>query len=156
MKQNTLFCHFFDTPIGTMRALADKKALYFLDFSNDPVDAEKRFLAIFKQTEREISEYFAGKRTSFSVPYRLPEVSPFRMSVWRSLTRVAYGETVSYKALSALSENPSAIRATATAVKNNPLAIILPCHRIVTKSGALGGYLWGKEKKRSLLHLEKG
>jgi methylated-DNA-[protein]-cysteine S-methyltransferase len=103
---------------------------------------------------RELDEYFAGSRIAFDVPLDLTLTHGFRHEVLEHLRSVAFGSTVSYSDLAAMSGRPRAVRAAASACANNPVPIVVPCHRVVRSDGSLGGYLGGLDTKRSLLALE--
>lgn len=106
------------------------------------------------QAVKELEQYFDGNRTSFDLPLR-PEGTEFQMSVWRTLEKIAYGETWSYKEVAKKIRNPNAVRAVGTANGKNPLSIIVPCHRVIAADGGLGGYAGGLKRKIQLLDLEK-
>ncbi|HEX6790867.1 MAG TPA: methylated-DNA--[protein]-cysteine S-methyltransferase [Candidatus Krumholzibacteria bacterium] len=101
----------------------------------------------------QMGEYFAGTRTSFDLPLAAPG-TPFQERVWRALRDIPYGETVSYEALAARVGAPGAVRAAGTANGANRIAIVIPCHRVVRKSGDTGGYGGGRWRKVALLNLE--
>src|SRR5205085_9923425 len=102
---------------------------------------------------RQLREFFAGERTAFELPLR-PAGTPFQRAVWDALLEVPYGETTGYGALAQRLGRPGAARAVGLANARNPLAIVVPCHRVVGASGALTGYAGGLERKRFLLELE--
>lgn len=106
--------------------------------------------------ERELTEYYGGTRTEFTVPMMLYG-TPFQKKVWTALLGVPYGSTTSYSQLAAAA-GVRGDRACGTAVGSNPIAIIVPCHRIVPKSGRIGNYSTGRgpDTKRALLELEAG
>ena len=108
---------------------------------------------VFAAAERQITEYLSGLRKSFALPVK-PSGTPFRLAVWEALRGVPYGETVTYGELARLCGHPRAARAVGTAMRLNPLPIIIPCHRVVA-SGGPGGYSYGLDMKRFLLELEK-
>jgi methylated-DNA-[protein]-cysteine S-methyltransferase len=103
---------------------------------------------------RELDEYFAGSRSAFDVPLDLTLTHGFRHEVLEHLRSVAFGTTVSYSNLAEMSGRPRAVRAAASACANNPVPIVVPCHRVVRSDGSLGGYLGGLDAKRTLLALE--
>lgn len=105
--------------------------------------------AVFRQLE----EYFARKRKKFDIPYRF-EGTDFQQCVWRELEKIPYGEVVTYGEIAASVGRPRAIRATGTAVSKNPLAILVPCHRVIPKAGGVGEYAFGQKLKFQLLCLE--
>jgi len=108
---------------------------------------------ILLETERQLSEYFAGKRIRFTVPLE-PRGSEFQKRVWSALKEIPFGKTRSYLDLAKTIGLPKASRAVGAANGKNPLSIILPCHRVVGASGALTGFAGGLETKAMLLTLE--
>jgi methylated-DNA-[protein]-cysteine S-methyltransferase len=107
------------------------------------------------RAEREILEYLAGRRRTFTVPVDLAGVPPFHRKVLAALGRVPYGRTVTYGQLAARAGRPRAARAVGSCVARNPVPLIIPCHRVVA-SGGLGGFGGGLDLKRRLLALEAG
>lgn len=108
---------------------------------------------VLKQTVKELQEYFAGKRTSFSIPLQ-PEGTEFQQEIWRQIARIPFGETTTYSELARRAGAPDAVRAAGTATGSNPLAIVIPCHRIMGKDGALRGFAGGLDRKKYLLGVE--
>ncbi|ARU58928.1 6-O-methylguanine DNA methyltransferase [Oleiphilus messinensis] len=106
-----------------------------------------------KQAEQELSEYFAGERTHFTIPL-LFAGSEFQQRVWQALLNVEYGQTTTYGALAKDLEQPKAVRAVASANGANALSIIVPCHRVIGSDGSLVGYAGGIKAKEKLLKLE--
>lgn len=106
------------------------------------------------QAERELGEYLAGRRKTFSVALD-PRGTEFQTAVWRQLALIPYGETRSYQEIAARVKKPKAYRAVGTANGRNPLSIIVPCHRVINASGTLGGYAGGLSRKERLLRLER-
>lgn len=104
--------------------------------------------------ESELAAYFSGKLKVFSVPL-VVHGTPFQERVWKGLLRIPYGETSSYQALAASAGSPKAQRAVGRANHVNRIAILIPCHRVVRKGGAIGGYGGGLGRKRFLLDLER-
>lgn len=108
----------------------------------------------FETARTELEEYFSGKRESFRLPLA-PRGSPFQLRVWEELQRIPYGQTISYGELARRTGNPRASRAAGAANGQNPIAIIIPCHRVIGASGKLVGFGGGLDIKRRLLELEK-
>lgn len=108
-----------------------------------------------EKTYQQLMEYFEGKRTTFCLPYRLCGTK-FQERVWEALTQIPYGETRSYQEIGIQIGQPTAARGVGRANHNNPLAIVIPCHRVIGKNGSLVGYGGGLEIKAWLLALEKG
>jgi len=107
------------------------------------------------EAERQLGEYFDGKRRSFSVPLDMRGTS-FQKSVWEALLAIPFGETRSYRDLAKKLGNPRATRAVGAANGRNPISIIVPCHRVIGSNGNLTGFAGGLETKARLLELEQG
>jgi methylated-DNA-[protein]-cysteine S-methyltransferase len=136
------------TPIGACCVEATNEAIISISFSEHPVvDNPNRLSAL---GAAQLAEYFAGVRHIFELPL-MPVGTDFQRSVWQLLAELPFGKTVSYTELSVRFGNPKAIRALAAAIAKNPLAIVVPCHRVLGSDGSLTGYAWGLEKKRWLL-----
>jgi methylated-DNA-[protein]-cysteine S-methyltransferase len=108
-----------------------------------------------REATRQLAEYFAGARRAFDLPLDL-RGTPFQLRVWEALLRIPYGETRTYGQLAAQIGHPGAARAVGAANGANPVAIIVPCHRVVASGGGLGGYGGGLDRKEFLLGLESG
>ena len=108
---------------------------------------------LIKKTAAELSEYFKGKRKVFDIPLELNGTA-FQLSVWKSLLKIPYGETRSYKEIAAMAGNSKACRAAGMANNRNPVVIIVPCHRVTGANGSLTGYGGGLDIKQYLLELE--
>lgn len=155
------------TPLGPMLAIASDDTLHLLEFTDRRMLAtqlervRKLFGAVITpgparvlaQTERELEEYFAGRRKTFTVPLAL-KGTPFQEAVWRQLLRIPYGETRSYEQLARMARHAGAQRAVGTANGCNRIAIVIPCHRVIRADGTLSGYGGGVWRKERLLELE--
>lgn len=117
-------------------------------------EKEKERTPLGKQVSEELQEYFLGRRKAFTFPISL-EGTEFQKKVWKALTQIPYGETRTYKEIAVQVGNPKAYRAVGNANNKNPLAIVVPCHRVVGAKGNLVGYAGGLEKKNWLLELER-
>jgi O-6-methylguanine DNA methyltransferase len=106
-----------------------------------------------KDEVKQILEYYAGKRKTFNMKVLLTGTK-FQTKVWLALAKVKFGETVSYSELAKMAGNKNAFRAAATCCATNPVAIIIPCHRVIAKSGAIGGFGGGIPMKKFMLKLE--
>ena len=106
------------------------------------------------EAARQLSEYFHRQRTEVDLPLDFSEGTHFNQSVWRELLKIPYGHTTSYSAIAKRLNNPDAVRAVGLANRSNPIAIIIPCHRVIAKDGDLQGYFYGLDMKRKLLELE--
>ena len=153
---------FYESPMGRMLIVASDEGLnglYFIDqkyyreVEPDWVRGEKH--PVVRQTAREMKEYFGGKRKEFDVPLA-PEGTPFQAEVWKAISSVRYGNTITYSELARRAGHPDAIRAAGTATGRNPITIIVPCHRIIGADGSLTGYAGGLHRKRALQELESG
>jgi methylated-DNA-[protein]-cysteine S-methyltransferase len=103
---------------------------------------------------REIDDYLAGRRTRFDLPLDLRLSTGFRRTVLDHLPDIAYGSTASYATVAMAAGSPKAVRAVGSACANNPLPVVLPCHRVVRSDGTIGQYVGGSEAKRTLLSME--
>jgi methylated-DNA-[protein]-cysteine S-methyltransferase len=137
-----------------MIAVTDGDAITSLDFADGVSMIDNSNHPLLLQLEKELGEYFTGDRISFNLPIN-PKGTPFQKSVWETLCTIPYAETISHAAEAKLFGNPKAIRAVASANGRNPIAILIPCHRVIATGGGLGGYSGGIEKKEFLLQLEK-
>ena len=117
----------------------------------EPEWAESR--APFKEAVRQLDAYFAGRLRQFDLPLATGGTA-FQQRVWRALRDIPYGETVSYGELARHIERPAAVRAVGAANGQNPISIVIPCHRVIGADGSLTGYGGGLERKRHLLDLE--
>jgi methylated-DNA-[protein]-cysteine S-methyltransferase len=107
-----------------------------------------------QQALTQLAEYFAGNRTQFNLNLN-PKGTDFQQQVWRQLITIKYGQTCSYADIAKGIDNPKAVRAVGAANGRNPLAIVVPCHRVIGSNGKLTGYAWGTSIKAGLLALEK-
>jgi methylated-DNA-[protein]-cysteine S-methyltransferase len=110
--------------------------------------------AIVRHTQRELDEYYAGARTAFSIPL-VTEGTEFQRCIWKAISEVRCGETISYATLAERSGYPGCARAAGAATGRNPISVIVPCHRIVGSNGKLTGYAGGLDRKQSLLVHER-
>ena len=117
--------------------------------------AEDTTHPLLKLAANELAEYFAGHRSTFSVPLDLSRGTDFQQRVWQQLLAIPCGHTTSYGAISQQLGQPKAVRAVGGAVGRNPLGIIVPCHRVIGANGTLTGYAGGLNRKVALLDLER-
>ena len=150
----------YDSPLGRIIVAAseDKLLGVWFDGQRHQPDTSSWPIAtnhpVLQQAKAQLTDYFAGRRTSFELPLDLGTGTSFQQAVWRALLKIPYGVTRSYGALSADIGRPSAVRAVGAAVGRNPFSIIVPCHRVLGSDGALTGYAGGLERKTALLQLE--
>jgi len=157
MKSLSLFKTKIQSPIGIIYLLATDSHLVKLDFSpitelNAKIHND---LPIFKLVEKELDEYFKGERKRFSIPIQYLNGTDFQKSVWNTLRKIPYGKFISYEEEAIILGDKKKCRAVGSANGKNPIAIIIPCHRIIRKTGELGGFSGGLKIKKFLLNLEK-
>ena len=145
MEQAVIF-----TSMGPLTLFAQENCLAALVFGDYGGYDD---LPLFRETERQLGEYFAGRRRHFDLPL-CPAGTDFQRRVWRALADIPYGTAISYRELARRVGSPKGYRAVGQANGKNPLPIILPCHRVIGADGALGGYSGGLDRKRFLLDLE--
>lgn len=146
---------YIDTPLGKLLAVETEEKLIGLSASECPYEGwECRETPVLEMAEKQLLEYFSGKRTEFTVPLA-PRGTDFQKRVWQELQKIPYGETRTYGQIAALAGNPKASRAVGMANHKNPIMILIPCHRVIGSNGKLTGYAGGLEKKEFLLKLEK-
>lgn len=153
-----MFFTFTPSPAGRLLLAGDESALRFLLFSRGskargPAPDWTENPAPFAEAIRQLDEYFGGRRTGFDLRLA-PEGTRFQKAVWEELCRIPYGETISYGELARRIGNPSASRAVGLANGSNPIAIVIPCHRVIGSSGRLTGFGGGLDVKEMLLQLE--
>ena len=148
------------SPVDDLMLAADASALtglYFVGCGHTPAASKDWKLnaknMVLQQAAKQLEEYLAGKRTKFSVPVRLSGTE-FQESIWNQIAQIPFGKTVSYTHLAKGAGSPRAIRAAGTTTGRNPIAIIVPCHRVLGKNGSLCGFAGGLERKLFLLALE--
>jgi methylated-DNA-[protein]-cysteine S-methyltransferase len=150
-----------DSPVGPLLLAGDTEALHVLSFGRGSrrreIGAEwmPDTKGVLRGVRRELDEYFAGRLKAFSTKLAF-NGTPFQNAVWTQLTEIPYGETISYRELARRIDNPKAVRAVGLANGANPIAIIVPCHRVIGSNGSLTGFGGGLPTKRALLELEKG
>jgi methylated-DNA-[protein]-cysteine S-methyltransferase len=149
-----------ESPIGELLLLGDGDVLHglYMQAGRKPIRVQTAWArddSAFADVRRQLSEYFAGERSDFDVAMHL-EGSAFQRTVWHALTEIPYGETISYGELARRIGRPDLARAVGTANGQNPIAVIVPCHRVIGSNGKLVGYGGGLDNKRRLLELEAG
>jgi methylated-DNA-[protein]-cysteine S-methyltransferase len=149
------------SPVGELKLIASDKGLVSILWKNDNPNRvkvgtlmENQIHPILLETERQLQEYFAGRRKSFSLKLDL-QGTKFQNSVWQALLGIPFGETRSYGQLARQLGNPRAMRAVGAANGRNPISIVVPCHRVIGASGKLTGFAGGLGTKAHLLELER-
>lgn len=153
-----MYWHETTTPIGPLLLAGDGEALKLVHFQSGPrpMRPPPAWIADpvpFQATLRQLAEYFAGRRRAFELPLAA-DGTAFQRGVWRVLTTIPYGATISYAELARRVGNARASRAVGLANGANPLPIVVPCHRVIGSDGSLTGFGGGLDIKRRLLTLE--
>jgi methylated-DNA-[protein]-cysteine S-methyltransferase len=148
------------SPIGELLLAGDGDTLQLLHMQEGRSTVRvgpgwTRSEAAFAHAREQLEEYFAGRRRTFDLPLG-PAGNEFELAVWEALLEIPYGETMSYGELALQIGKPGAARAVGVANARNPIALIIPCHRVIGADGSLTGYGGGLERKRLLLDLEAG
>ncbi|HEX7081093.1 MAG TPA: methylated-DNA--[protein]-cysteine S-methyltransferase [Gammaproteobacteria bacterium] len=141
-----------DSPVGPLCAVADGEGFLIelrLDGTHPAGGQPKRLAAVRDQ----LGEYFSGRRREFDLPLR-PRGTAFQQRVWQMLQTIPFGQLLSYRGLAERLGNAAATRAVGRANGANPIAIVIPCHRVIASDGSLGGYGGGLRMKAQLLALE--
>jgi len=123
-----------------------------ISFRSEPFD-ERAQSEVLKKAYHQLSLYFKGELKQFDLPLR-PKGTDFQKKVWDELMKIPFGQTIAYKELARRLGDPKVIRAAAKANGSNPIAVVIPCHRVIGSDGSLVGYAGGLERKRELLKLE--
>lgn len=144
----------FKSPIGPIFLYANENKLLELSFKKKKIESiYQPNLPLFLLTMKELEEYFNGKRRKFTIPLEL-HGTEFQIKVWQALQLIPYGTTISYSDEAKIIQLPKAQRAVGSANGKNPLPIIIPCHRVIAKSGKLGGFSSDIKIKQTLLKIE--
>lgn len=150
-----MFFTCMDSPVGALTLVGDDSGLRQLAFGAKPPDPGWREdESQLMRTIRQLRAYFAGDLEAFDLALA-PQGTPFQLAVWKQLCQIPYGETISYGELARRVGNPKASRAVGLANGSNPIAIIVPCHRVIGSNGKLTGYGGGLAIKEKLLALER-
>lgn len=155
-----------DTPVGNLLLATTEQGLVRVAYDGEDHDAVLQTLAdrvsprVLRAPARldpiahQIDEYFAGTRRTFEIPLDFRLATGFRLEVLRHLTDIGFGHTESYTQVATSAGSPRAVRAVGSACANNPLPVVVPCHRVVRADGSFGGYVGGPDAKHTLLTLE--
>lgn len=153
-----MFYRVHDSPIGRLLLSGDASGLQqvLMDIDGKPWQIGEHWRRATHELDEvctQLDEYFAGRRQRFDLPLA-PQGTAFQQAVWQALLRIPYGQTSSYSAQAANIQRPKAVRAVGTANGANPIAVIIPCHRVIGRDGSLTGYAGGLPRKALLLSLE--
>ncbi len=152
--QKELFYHSFLTPAGNLQLVTNRESLLSVSFLNGSGSHCDRQPEILKNAVQQLSEYFTGKRKIFTLNLQ-PEGTDFQKKVWNELMKnVPYGEKISYREIAVKLGSEKLSRAVGLANGRNPIAVVIPCHRVIGANGKLTGYAGGLERKRWLLQHE--
>ena len=157
----TYFYKTMKSPVGELKLIASDKGLAAILWEKDsprrvrlgPVSEDKKH-PVLLETERQLNDYFSGKRKSFSLQLDF-KGTEFQKKVWAALLTIPFGETRSYGQIAKQIKSPKAVRAVGAANGRNPISIIAPCHRVIGSTGKLTGFAGGLETKARLLALER-
>jgi methylated-DNA-[protein]-cysteine S-methyltransferase len=149
------------SPVGLLTLVASEHGLAAILWPDDRPGRVRLDIAdevpdhpVIQETERQLAEYFAGRRTEFDLPLD-PSGTPFQQKVWSALRSIPFGETRTYAEVATQNGHPGAARAVGAASGRNPLSIVAPCHRVVGTGGELTGFAGGLEVKARLLAFER-
>jgi methylated-DNA-[protein]-cysteine S-methyltransferase len=154
MNEHTIYTQ-MNSPIGELLLFGDGHALQGLYMGGTPGPSWQRDDDAYKEARAQLREYFAGTRTEFDLDLDM-RGTDFQRKVWDALLTIPYGETRSYGEIARQIGRPDRARAVGAANGQNPVAVIVPCHRVIGSDGSLVGYGGGLERKRLLLDLEAG
>lgn len=158
-ERETLYFSRFDSPVGPLAIAVSDRGLVLLEFDRGnfpPKKLQADWMESSRKTDpylRELNEYFSGERREFSFALDL-RGTPFQLECWRALLEIPYGETRTYADIARAVGRPQGFRAVGLANNRNPVAIVVPCHRVIASDGSLCGYGGGLDIKRKLLDLE--
>jgi len=143
-----------DSPFCSKTAASTGKGIASIHFGNSVPSGGLTDPSANHQTVEQLTEYFEGKRTQFDLPLDV-EGTPFQKAVWSELLRIPYGETRTYGEIAKAVGRPGAARAVGMANHENPIAVVIPCHRVIGRDGSLTGYAGGVHLKAQLLSIER-
>lgn len=149
----TMYYSYFESLVGPMTLIATAQAIVGVHFGKKKVKGAEKKTPLLKTLEQELKEYFAGERKEFDLPLEV-QGTVFQQNVWKELEKIPYGETRSYQEVAEGIGNAKAVRAVGMANHRNPIAILIPCHRVIGKNQTLVGYAGGLSIKQRLLELE--
>lgn len=143
---------YYKSPIGVLEIICEKDALISLKLVEN-IDKSDSETALIKEIKTQLYEYFSGKRKIFDIKLKT-KGTEFQKCVWKELRKISYGKTKSYSEIAVAVGNKNTQRAIGSACNKNPIMIIIPCHRVISKNGELGGFAYGNSIKQKLLEIE--
>ena len=142
----------FNSPLGLLILKSDGQSVTAVSFSETDI-LEQNSCEVLESCKAQLTDYFLGDLMTFDLPLS-PEGTEFQQKVWAELLKIPYGETITYMELAVRLGDPKCIRAAGTANGKNPIAILIPCHRVIGAGNKLTGYAGGIWRKKGLLELE--
>ena len=143
---------YYKSPVGALEIICENNKLISLKLV-EKAGLSPKETDFEKNIKSQLEEFFAGKRRTFDISIN-PKGTDFQKKVWKELLKIPYGKTKSYSGIAAALKSPSAQRAVGSACNKNPIMIVIPCHRVISKNGNLGGFAYGNSVKLKLLGME--
>ena len=143
---------YYNSPVGILEIELERDLILELKVI-ESCDKISEVTGYFAEVAKQLDEYFTGTRSSFDLKIN-PKGTEFQKKVWEELSKIPYGKTKSYREIAEAIGNPNAQRAVGYACNKNPILLIIPCHRVISKSGNLTGFVYGLKNKKFLLELE--
>ncbi|WP_026376168.1 methylated-DNA--[protein]-cysteine S-methyltransferase [Aestuariibacter salexigens] len=140
------------SPLGNIAIRATNEFIQGIEFTDDPIHSDGGN-SLTNFASQQLTDYFDGRLLCFDLPLA-PQGTAFQKRVWQALQNIPFGHTASYRDIAVALQNPNAVRAVGAANGRNPIAIVIPCHRIIGADGSLTGYASGLARKKALLELE--
>jgi methylated-DNA-[protein]-cysteine S-methyltransferase len=145
----------YESPIGTMLITSSEKGIRKIFIMNRKVDQDSSHIqGLNENWKKQFDAYFSGESDAFTLPLDLIG-TPFQIQVWEAALTIPYGETVTYEDVARAIGRPKAVRAVGSALNKNAVCLVVPCHRVVSKTPGGGGYAYGEDKKEFLLAHER-
>ena len=144
---------YHQTPIGWVAITSSEDGLHELKFIHPPKQNEQKKTALVKEVIETLDRYFINSNRFFNLPLHFTG-TPFQKIIWKLVASIPFGETRTYSEIASLYGNPQSVRAVGAAIGSNPILILVPCHRVLGRMGALTGYAGGLERKKWLLEHE--
>jgi len=154
MENRNLFHSYFESPVGLLEIVGDENFVTELNFREEKSSQENPS-PITRECVKQLQDFFSGKKKSFSLPLK-PIGTSFQLEVWNELQKIPFSKTISYLELARRLRDEKKIRAAGNANGRNPIAIIIPCHRVIGSDGSLVGYGGGLWRKKWLIEFESG
>lgn len=145
---------YLSSPFGCFEIRGSRHGLRSVQLTDKKRCPDLPVPAVLRQAVEQLKEYFEGSRTEFGLKLDYADATEFHQAVWEELRKIPYGHTTTYSKIAETLGDPKSVRAVGQANRHNPIAIIVPCHRCIAKSGDLQGYFYGLDMKRQLLELE--